>query len=235
MARLPDIRPVIKCGQLSFEGFHQRRSHMNTIIPKPKVNDMAKNSLEAFIEGIRSTWGPLTTEVVEQSRAQLMDLVKAPVTEEWLASLHEAAPAYAELYRDPTHGFVLLAHTESAGLYRPPHDHGRGWVIYVLQQGEIEMGSYARVTDADGQVRLVKRDTTIVRPGQAMVYLPGDIHDTRCVSGPALLLRFTERDLKMEDRENHKVTRYVERDGIWTVGKTCSLTGRALGLSVKHE
>ena len=208
---------------------------MNTIIPKPKGNDMAKNSLEAFIEGIRSTWGPLSTEVVERSRAHLEELVKAQISEEWLAALHQKAPAYAELYRDPSHGFVLLAHTENTGLYRPPHDHGRSWVIYVLQQGEIEMGSYARVTEADGQVRLVKRDATIVRPGQAMVYLPGDIHDTRCISGPALLLRFTERDLKKEDQEEHKVTRYVERDGTWTVGKTCSLTGRALGPSVKHE
>ena len=201
---------------------------MNTIIPKPKGNDMAKNSLAAFIEGIRSTWGPLTTEVVERSRAHLEDLVKAPDTEEWLASLHQAAPAYEELYRDPTHGFVLLAHTESAGLYRPPHDHGRGWVIYVLQRGEIEMGSYARITEADGQIRLVKRDATIVRPGQAMVYLPGDIHDTRCISGPALLFRFTDRDLKKEDLEEHKVTRYVEMNRIWTVGKTCSITGRAI-------
>ena len=189
---------------------------------------MAKNSLAAFIEGIRSTWGPLTTEVVERSRAHLEDLVKAPDTEEWLASLHQAAPAYEELYRDPTHGFVLLAHTESAGLYRPPHDHGRGWVIYVLQRGEIEMGSYARITEADGQIRLVKRDATIVRPGQAMVYLPGDIHDTRCISGPALLFRFTDRDLKKEDLEEHKVTRYVEMNRIWTVGKTCSITGRAI-------
>jgi hypothetical protein len=36
------------------------------------------------------------------------------------------------------------------------------------------------------------------------------------VSGPALLFRFTERDLKKEDKEDGKVTRYVEQDGIWT-------------------
>jgi hypothetical protein len=196
---------------------------------------MTNNSLEAFIEEIRSTWGPLTTDVVARSRSHLEDLAKAPVSEEWLASLHSEASAYEELYRDPTHGFVLLSHTENAGLYRPPHDHGRGWVIYVLQQGEIEMGSYARVTEADGRVRLVKRDATVVRPGQAMVYLPGDIHDTRCIAGPALLFRFTERDLKKEDQEEHRVTRYVERDDIWTVGKTCSLTGRALEPSGRHE
>jgi hypothetical protein len=47
------------------------------------------------------------------------------------------------------------------------------------------------------------------------VYLPGDIHDTRCVSGPALLYRFTERDLKKEDVVEHRIVRYVERNGVW--------------------
>lgn len=179
---------------------------------------MTKNSLERFADGVRSIWGPLTTEVAAGCRQQLEELLKTPATEDWLAALHRDAPAYNELYRDPTQGFVLLAHTEHEGLYRPPHDHGRGWVIYALQQGEIEMGTYARIEDPDGSVKLVKRNSTLVRPGQVQVYLPGDIHDTHCISGPALLFRFTERDLKKEDKEEHRVTRYVERDGIWTVG-----------------
>ncbi len=178
---------------------------------------MARNALETAIEGIRSVWGPLSTEVVARSRGYLEDLLEAPATEEWLAALHREAPANKELARDPVHGFVLLAHTEPSGLYRPPHDHGRGWVIYAIQQGEIEMGTYARLEQPDGTVRLVKRGSTLVRPGQVQVYLPGDIHDTRCMTGPALLFRFTERDLKMEDRQAHRVTRYVERDGAWTV------------------
>ena len=62
----------------------------------------------------------------------------------------------------------------------------------------------------------MKRNTTLVRPGQTQVYLPGDIHDTRCVTGPALLFRFTERDLRKEDREAHRVKRYAERDGVWS-------------------
>jgi len=182
---------------------------------------MARNafhsSFDTSIEGIKSAWGPLSTEVVEACRGHLENLLKASATEEWLAALHREAPANKELYRDPTHGFVLLAHTEPAGLYRPPHDHGRGWVIYAMQQGEIEMGTYGRLEEQDGSVRLVKRGSTRVRPGQVQVYLPGDIHDTLCMAGPALLFRFTERDLKKEDKEEHRVTRYVERDGVWTV------------------
>ena len=90
-------------------------------------------------------------------------------------------------------------------------------MIYAIQQGEIEMGTYGRIEDADGSVRLVKRGSTILRPGEVQVYLPGDIHDTRCVRGPALLFRFTERDLKKEDQEEHRLTRYVDRNGAWTV------------------
>jgi hypothetical protein len=179
---------------------------------------MARSTLESSIEGIRAAWGPLSTAVVAACQQQLEDLLKAPITDGWLSALHREAPANRELYRDPQHGFVLLAHSEYAGLFRPPHDHGRGWVIYAMQQGEIEMGTYARIKNRDGRAELVKRSSTVVRPGQVQVYLPGDIHDTRCVAGPALLFRFTERDLKKEDKEEHQVTRYEERDGIWTTG-----------------
>jgi hypothetical protein len=179
---------------------------------------MNDDALATFIEQTRAAFGPLTTDMVAAVRAQLEQLAKAPSSERWLQALHEEAPASKELYRDGTHGFVLLAHSEPTGLYRPPHDHGRGWVIYALQRGEMEIGTFARVEDADGSVRLVKRDASPLRAGEARVYLPGDIHDTRCVSGPSLLFRFTERDLKKEDQEAHRVTRYVARNGVWTVG-----------------
>ncbi len=177
---------------------------------------MPGNSLETQIESIRSIWGPLGSELVAGCRHHLEELLKAPATEAWLAALHSDAPEYEELYRDPAHGFVLLAHAEYAGLYRPPHDHGRGWVIYAVQQGEIEMATYVRLQGPDGSVQLVKRDATLLRPGQVKLFLPGDIHDTRCMTGPALLFRFTDRDLKKEDKEERRVTRYVERDGVWT-------------------
>lgn len=179
---------------------------------------MAKNTLDEAVAAISAIWGPLTTELAEASRLHIEALAKASADEPWLAALHRDRPASRELYRDPVHGFVLLAHVEPTGLYRPPHDHGRSWVVYAVQQGESEMGTYGRVEDADGNARLVKRNATLVKPGQAQVYLPGDIHDTLCVSGPALLFRFTQRDLKHEDLVEHKVTRYVERDGVWTTG-----------------
>jgi len=176
---------------------------------------MAKSTLEEAMAALSSTWGPLTSELAEASRLQLEALAQASTDEPWLMELHRDRPASRELYRDPAHGFVLLAHVEAAGLYRPPHDHGRSWVVYAVQQGESEMGTYGRVEAPGGGVRLVKRNATLVRPGMAQVYLPGDIHDTLCIAGPAVLFRFTERDLKREDQVERRVTRYAQRDGVW--------------------
>lgn len=179
---------------------------------------MSNNSLDAWSENVRAAWGPLTSELVEACQAHLQRLVRSDPSEPWLARLHRERPANEDLYRDPDRGFVLLAHTEHAGVYRPPHDHGRAWVIYAVQQGEVEMGTYGRI-DVDGEVRLVRRNSTPVRAGDVQVYLPGDIHDTRCLSSTALLFRFTERDLRIEDRQAHRVTRYHQRNGVWTVGR----------------
>lgn len=176
---------------------------------------MATNSLEKFSENVRRIWGPLSSDLVADARLQMEALLRASPMENWLASLHRTGPSSEDLLRDPDHGFVLLAHTEHAGLYRPPHDHGRSWVIYGIQHGEIEMGTYARVEAADGGISLVQRDATVLRPGQAQVYLPGDIHDTRCLTDSALLFRFTERDLKIEDKQYHRVTRYTREGGLW--------------------
>lgn len=168
---------------------------------------MIRSSLDTFIDGARGAWGPLTTATVTAARRLLEALARAPETEPWLAALRREPPDDRELYRDAEHGFLLLTHAEREGRYRVPHDHGRGWVIYAVQHGEMEMGSYARVVDGTGAVRLVQRDVGRVRAGECRVYLPGDIHDTRCVSSEVLMLRLTSCDLKVEDREG-RLTRY---------------------------
>lgn len=178
---------------------------------------MASSSLKKFIAGVQSDWAPISTAVVMNCRQHLAELTLADPAEEWLAALHAEQPTSRELNRDPTHGFMLLAHVEQQGLYRPPHDHGRAWVVYGVQSGELEVGNYVKVTDPGGIVRLVRRDMHLLRPGEARAYLPGDIHDTRCLSETALLFRFTERDLRHEDQIEHKLTRFVKRDGEWTV------------------
>ena len=178
---------------------------------------MPTNSLAKFIAGVRSDWAPISTAVVAQCRQHLAELTLADASEEWLAALHAGHEASRDLHRDPAHGFMLIAHHEPQGLYRPPHDHGRAWVVYGVHSGELEVGTYATVSDAAGEVRLVRRDMHVLRPGEARAYLPGDIHDTRCLSATALLFRFTERDLRHEDQVERRLTRFVKRGGEWAL------------------
>jgi hypothetical protein len=176
-----------------------------------------QDALRTFASEMHADWGPISSELVAASARRLATLAQADAAEPWLASLEAERPASRELYRDPLHGFMLLAHSESEGLYRPPHDHGRAWVVYAVRSGALEIGTYARVTGPDGAVRLVRRELTLLRAGEARAYLPGDIHDTRCLTPSALLFRFTERDLRHEDQVERRLTRFVERDGQWTV------------------
>ncbi len=176
---------------------------------------MVDSSLDQFIAEVRGDWGPLNSVLVQRCRAGLAALMLADPREAWLAALLAERPASRELYRDPAHGFLLLAHAEPGGLYRPPHDHGRSWVVYGVQSGTLEVVTYAKATDSQGNERLVARDSGLLRPGEARAYLPGDIHDTRCLGVGALLFRFTERDLGHEDRVERRMTRYVERQGEW--------------------
>lgn len=176
---------------------------------------MPTDALQTFIGDVRQAWGPIGSGLVHCVREALDQLATADPRQPWLSALLSERPATCELHRDGDHGFMLLAHAEQRGLYRTPHDHGRAWVCYAVQSGELEIGTFARIVDDRG-VRLVRRETHILRPGHARLYLPGDIHDTRCLTQDALVFRFTERDLRHEDQVENQVTRFVECGGEWT-------------------
>jgi predicted metal-dependent enzyme (double-stranded beta helix superfamily) len=176
-------------------------------------------SLDQFISCVLTAWPDGAERAAEATRSALAELTGADASEPWLAELLAERPASRELHRDPAYGFMLLAHSENAGLYRPPHDHGRAWVVYAVQSGDLEIGTYRRIELADGEVGIAEQDRSMLRPGEARVYRVGDIHDTRCVSENAILFRFTERDLRREDLVEGKVTRFAMRDGRWTAAR----------------
>lgn len=176
---------------------------------------MTSNAIETFGKQVSAAWGSLSSDLVAACRIEFSTLLQASPHEPWLAALLRDRPANEELYRDAQAGFVLLAHTEVEGLYRPPHDHGRAWVIYAVQHGAIEMRTFGRLGSGD-RPELVQRDSSVLRAGDVQVYLPGDLHDTRCLSEGALLYRFTERDLKVEDKVERRVTRYPAPRSGWT-------------------
>tara|TARA_B110001454_G_scaffold106457_1_gene100174 strand:- start:8312 stop:8905 length:594 start_codon:yes stop_codon:yes gene_type:complete len=184
---------------------------------------MNNNSLDKFILEVKKVWGPLSTDVVQNSKHLFGELVKAPSSEPWLADLINNPPEAKELYRDSERGFLLIAYSEKKDTYRIPHDHGSGWVIYGIQNGEMEMGTYIRNVDQKGKLQLVNRETYPMRAGDNKVYLPGDIHHTRCLSESVLVLRFTSCDFKKEDEEGRMI-RYQD----YEQNPACSMLGCSL-------
>lgn len=178
---------------------------------------MLNSRIDRFISAIKENWGPLSSEVVAGTDLLLAELAMVLITDESLDEIFRNPEASRELFRDPKHGFVLTAYSEREGRYRIPHDHGSGWVVYAVVKGEMKMETYSRAISQRGVLELVRRDSSLVLPGDSKVYLPGDIHDTLCVSSSALILRFTSCDLKKEELEGRMI-RYE--------GKTPTLLGK---------
>lgn len=158
------------------------------------------HKLNSFISETRSAWESINIESLLKIRSLVENLAK---NESFRKSLQENAGDILkgiELYRDEEHGFVLLAYTESKGTYRMPHNHGNGWVVYAVVDGIVEMGNYINLVQASGLSKLILKNTDNMTTGDSNIYYPGDIHDTRCMSENAIILRLTSCDLKEEDR-----------------------------------
>lgn len=158
------------------------------------------STLDRVIESIRTHWKGLDTQTIVHTREQLTLLTQASISEPWLTELHKNQAPGVELYRDPEHGFILLAHVEKQGLYRMPHNHGAGWVFYAVQHGQMQMSTYLQITNPSGETRLVSRGENKVEQGEVNVYLTGDIHDTLCLSEYVLMFRLTSSDFEEEKR-----------------------------------
>lgn len=166
---------------------------------------MQNTALENFIAQVKTAWSGLNTETVGSVRQLLINLTKAAADEAWLQQILQQKPAAQELYRDAEHGFILLAHTEEKGTYRQPHNHGAGWVFYAVLSGEMAMNTYQQVTKVNGETHLVSRGTDVMQAGQCRVFLPGDIHDTKCLSEGFVQLRLTSTDFQKEMQEGRLV------------------------------
>ncbi|CAH9053794.1 hypothetical protein PSECIP111951_00895 [Pseudoalteromonas holothuriae] len=166
---------------------------------------MKPNTLNKFITATRANWQGLTSTNILNCKTQLEELARTPSSEPWLAQLHASKQSSTELYRDPEHGFILLAHIEPKHTYRPPHNHGAGWVLYAVQHGAMDISTYSQVTDCNGHTQLVSRGATTLSSGQCHVYLPKDIHDTKSTTDYVLMFRLTSTDIQTEKREGRLI------------------------------
>jgi len=163
------------------------------------------NSLENFIDETKLRWSGLNSETTTSVRQLLMELTKTSPEEHWMKGLQREQPPEKKLYQDPEYGFMLLAHSEKKGNYRSPHNHGAGWVFYAVLSGEMEMSTYKQITTSKGITHLVSRGSEIMRVGDCKLFLPGDIHDTRCLSENFMQFRLTSSDFKAEIKSGRMI------------------------------
>jgi hypothetical protein len=166
---------------------------------------MQKTGLERFISSVKKHWSGLNTETVEAVKQLLKDLTKSSIDEPWLKEIIDERPAAKELYRDAENGFILLVHSEDKGMYRQPHNHGAGWVLYAVQSGEIAINTFKQITTTNGETHLVSRGAEVITCGDCRVFLPGDIHDTKCLSDGFIQYRLTSTDFKKEIQEGRLI------------------------------
>ncbi len=169
----------------------------------------AENSFERYIAEVRAVWGDGKDPDLPFKVKALMEKMLASTTrgDPWMAELLGEAKPSRELFRDPDYGFIQMGHVHQPAHGNTPHDHGPCWVVYGSYSGVTEIALYRRTDDGaePGRAALEKKELHRLSPGVAYAYLPGDIHSTRAVEGPAVVFRFLSYDLEKIQRHRYNL------------------------------
>ena len=167
------------------------------------------NSLERYIAEVRAVWGDGKDPHLPFKVKSLMEqmLVSTSPDDPWMAQLLSEAKPSRELYRDSDHGFIQMGHVHQQAHGNAPHDHGPCWVVYGSYSGVTEITLYERTDDGKvpGKAALEKKALHRLTPGVANPYLPGDVHSTHAVQGPAVVFRFLSYDLEKIKRNRYNI------------------------------
>lgn len=166
-------------------------------------------AFDRYVTGLRDAWaGPDGAHRAEACR-RAMEALLTSDDPAWAAAVERVASGErkVELYRDPDHGFIQMAHQYRPGHGSPPHGHGEGgWVVYGVQRGRVEIATY-RPSGADPALRVDRAE--VLAAGEARAYLPGQLHSTRMVTGEgaagtAVVLRMLSEDLSKLERAHYE-------------------------------
>jgi hypothetical protein len=168
-----------------------------------------ENSLEKYIQELRSAWGDGKDPELPFRVKALMEKLFAETSpdDHWMAELLRDGKPSRELYRDPDHGFIQMGHVHKQGHTNTPHDHGPCWVVYGSYAGVTEITTYRHTDDSGepGKAKLKVKEVQRLSPGVVYPYLPGDIHSTSAVEGPAVVFRFLSYDLEKIERHRYNL------------------------------
>lgn len=167
----------------------------------------ASNTFDQYIAEIRSIWGDGKDPELAFKVTALMEKLFASTSPDdpWMAEIIRDSKPSRELWRDPAFGFIQMGHVHKQGHGNQPHDHGPCWVVYGSYSGVTEITKYKRTDDGSqpGVATLEKERLDRLSPGVVQPYLPGDIHSTNAVQGPAIVFRFLSYDLDKIERNRY--------------------------------
>ncbi len=167
------------------------------------------DSFERYIGEIRAIWGDGKDPALPFKVKALMEKMLASTgpDEPWMAEILRDGKPSKELYRDPEFGFIQMGHVHKQGHGNLPHDHGPCWVVYGAYSGVTEITLYRRTDDGKeaGRAALEKKELHRLSPGVVHPYLPGQIHSTNAVEGPAVVFRFLSYDLEKIERYRYNI------------------------------
>jgi predicted metal-dependent enzyme (double-stranded beta helix superfamily) len=176
------------------------------------MNKQAKDPAQQhYIAAVHDLWQPdSATDPDTANRVrQLMSEWLHSTTPDtaWVRTLKAEKSSGFSLYTDSDHGFIQMNHYHAGFRTNTPHDHGPYWVVYGVYEGEVEILVYIHDA-ASNTVRLDRIDR--LKGGDAVAYLPGEIHSTRVPTPePALVLRFLSTDLSQVPRQRFTLEQIV--------------------------
>lgn len=134
-------------------------------------------------------------KITVQAVMELLDKYSQIILNKMDHSQLISLPRGMELYRDRDQGFIFTVYAEQGAQYRIPHNHGAGWVIYKVLKGSMKMSEYKLFENKLIEIKNYRMDA-----GDTQIYRAGEIHDTECLGGYAIILRFTSCDLMEEEK-----------------------------------
>jgi len=157
-------------------------------------------SLQDFVDACKKT---LSQHTGKAGREAVCGLVRDALSDKSFISenIETAEKERSVVYEDPDLGFCVCIHAYPGPAEGTPHDHGPTWAIYGQAMGETEMTDWEIVEPARDSIPATVKKTRsyVMKPGDAHLYEPGDVH--------APLRYAATRLLRIEGMNTEKITR----------------------------
>ena len=172
----------------------------------------ATYTMEAFVDDVKQIFASSNDPLVQAQAVadHMKELLAVPGwLEEKINLPEEGGFGRFDLHFDeesgsPEAGFLLMVSVQKPDQDNLPHDHGAAWVVYGVYQGAIEQTKWRWFYPGEGVDTPQVKETGrfVQKDGKVAFFLPGEIHNTRNVSGGRALV------VRLESQKLTGVTRY---------------------------